>query len=802
MPGDGDRRIRFGARSAPKQKTLDQPRAGYQGRSPWLVLTIVALLFLAAHLPFLASTLEDIDSVNFALGLRDFDVAAHRPHPPGYPIVIALGKLAASIVSEPRALAVWSALFGALAVFPLFSLFRALALSAGSPQAGTGDAPTTSATLQSAQAALLTITCPLYWFTASRPMSDMPGFAAAVASQALLAAAFVRQGRAGGPSGAPFDRDRAVESGRMIVIGALVAGVAVGVRSQCAWLTLPLLALVLVDRAGRDAAGALIGAGVALTAGVAAWALPLVIASGGPGAYVQALGAQAVEDLSGVEMLATDPTPRRLAFALLQTFVLPWSSPVVGAIVLGLAVTGAALLLLRSRRGVVLAIAAFAPYAIFHLILQETITTRYALPLIPAVAFLAVQGTSVVARRMAMPIVAGLGAVNLAIVTPVLAGYAAIGSPIARALEEIGDSTASRRVVGMHYVFKRAFDAEQPGSVVQAFPARPKHEWLELVNYWRRGGEEPVWFLADPRRTDLALVDRNSRQLLGAYQWPFSTDALLGGVRPNAVALTLIRPPGWFLEEGWSLTPETAGVAEQDGRGPARSPIVGFVRRRADAVTLMIGGRNLGPPTGPPASVRVTLDGKPLAEWTVASASPFFLRFVPLAGGALAGEHGYARLEVSASSASTGDPTPPVSIEQFDVQSAGRVMVGFDRGWQEPELNPATGRTWRWASERSDLRLVDGTRDLVLRIAGESPLRYFDRPPNVVIRAADSVLFRAQPASDFDFSVKVPRAALEGANGTITLETDRVFVPAERSGSLDRRHLGLRVYSVDVRPAF
>jgi hypothetical protein len=57
----------------------------------------LALIFALAHVPFLAPSLEDIDSVNFALGVRDFDVATHRPHPPGYPVYIALGKIATAI---------------------------------------------------------------------------------------------------------------------------------------------------------------------------------------------------------------------------------------------------------------------------------------------------------------------------------------------------------------------------------------------------------------------------------------------------------------------------------------------------------------------------------------------------------------------------------------------------------------------------------------------------------------------------------------------------------------------------------
>ena len=97
-----------------------------RGSRAWWVAAALALVFLAGHLPFLASTLEDVDSVNFALGLRDFDPGRHRPHPPGYPVYMALGKTADLVLSEPRALAIWGALFGALAAFALLRLFACL----------------------------------------------------------------------------------------------------------------------------------------------------------------------------------------------------------------------------------------------------------------------------------------------------------------------------------------------------------------------------------------------------------------------------------------------------------------------------------------------------------------------------------------------------------------------------------------------------------------------------------------------------------------------------------------------------
>ena len=36
-----------------------------------LILSVLVLIVLAGHLPGLASTLEDLDSFKFALGLRD-----------------------------------------------------------------------------------------------------------------------------------------------------------------------------------------------------------------------------------------------------------------------------------------------------------------------------------------------------------------------------------------------------------------------------------------------------------------------------------------------------------------------------------------------------------------------------------------------------------------------------------------------------------------------------------------------------------------------------------------------------------
>src|SRR5712691_266475 len=72
---------------------------------PAAAALVLAALFVAAHLPFLPASLEDLDSINFAMGVRHFDVAHHQPHPPGYPVFIVVAKAANQFIrSEPKAL--------------------------------------------------------------------------------------------------------------------------------------------------------------------------------------------------------------------------------------------------------------------------------------------------------------------------------------------------------------------------------------------------------------------------------------------------------------------------------------------------------------------------------------------------------------------------------------------------------------------------------------------------------------------------------------------------------------------------
>ena len=770
-----------------------------QGR-PLAVLAALALVFALAHLPFLATSLEDIDSVNFALGVRDFDVAAHRPHPPGYPVYIFLGKIATAIARvgmdappstiEAKALSVVSVLAGLAAIFALYAVFRSMR-PGGLAMPGGSNA---SVDLVAFSATAITVSCPLFWYLAVRPMSDLPGLAFALAAQACLMLAWARQ-----TPGADGDRRLSAPlmaaSGRMIVLGAFLAAVSIGLRSQTVWFTVPLLVLVLLDRVGRGVAGAMLGGSITFVAGGLLWGIPLLIASGGLNAYLAALGTQAGEDFAGGEMLYTNPSPRFAAFAMLRTFVYPWDSTPLAAVVLVLATAGLIQLAWRDRRSLAAIVAIAAPYFVFHVLFQDTSFVRYALPLVPPVAFLAVRGVSLVSTTSVPAVAALVSIASIVVASPVLAAYGAEASPAVRVIEAMQAEvrTAKPGALAMHQTFVRPLEAEEV-SVATQLAAPPRLEWLELGKYWKTGTTDPLWFLADPMRSDLALIDPASRQDSTEFNWPLVARPAFGGMRPAAVRWYRMPAPGWFAEEGWSLTPETSGMARLRGRGPHLGPIAAMVRRRASPARVLIGGRNLAGPNDPAARFTMSIDGAVLHQWDAAPG--FFLKVFDIPAGRLAGDGAFALLTVQ-STAASGSAVIQTAIEQFDLQGDNDTMWGYGEGWQEAEYSPLLG-VWRWTSARASLLIAGPPRAVRITMSVESPLRYFAEPPLVRARAGDREVAVSSIASAREWTFDVPADALASSGGIITIETDKTFTPAERGSAADQRRLGLRVFSIRV----
>lgn len=60
-----------------------------------LTVSVMVGLFVLLHSIWFIRVPGDLDAFNFVLGVRDFDVAQHRPHPPGAPVYVAAAKTTA-----------------------------------------------------------------------------------------------------------------------------------------------------------------------------------------------------------------------------------------------------------------------------------------------------------------------------------------------------------------------------------------------------------------------------------------------------------------------------------------------------------------------------------------------------------------------------------------------------------------------------------------------------------------------------------------------------------------------------------
>jgi hypothetical protein len=218
-----------------------------------LAAFVAAVVAVLVRIPFAARRMWDHDSIQFALGVERYDLAAHHPHPPGYPLYIAILKLFRMAGVEPLqgmvALAILAGGVGAAAI-----LLLATRLSGGKMAVGIF-------------AAALFATDPLLWFYGELPLL----YAVEGGLAVVIAAAVLRMGE-----------------GRAAFYGAVALFALVGGLRQSTMVLLAPLFLYGVWRAWRAgrlplpriALGAALGLGLVL-----AWFVPLCQQAGGYAEY-------------------------------------------------------------------------------------------------------------------------------------------------------------------------------------------------------------------------------------------------------------------------------------------------------------------------------------------------------------------------------------------------------------------------------------------------------------------------------------------------------------------------------------
>lgn len=720
-------------------------------RSRWLPLLSVVLLL--SRLAFLAPTLGDVDSTNFARALERFDPSLHQPHPPGYPLYVGLGKLLSLASDSPaRTLAALSSLSQALLLLPLLALFSGLA---GSPA-------------RAAAATLVTLASPVLWFNGARPMSDSTGLLFVVVAQALLVAS--------------------IDGRRTLGAASLLVGLAPGVRLQSLLLTLPLWALALGRASGRERArGVLLGA-----AGTLLWLAPVVVASGGPRAYLHAF-TDTMRQAAASEPLLVDLTLNRAAHAAWRVFVSPWVSPVLAALVLGLSAIGLAALA-RRPRALGLALLAFAPYLAAHLLLQHVDTIRYTLLYVPLFGLLAAEGAVALGRRalprVPEPALAAAGSLALAVwsaalTLPALRAYAGTASPPVAALEEVGRLLASEDyVVTGHYIFGdylRGLDEQ-----AERLQSPPGGAARGLGEYWLGGGSKHVLFVGDPARTDLQSIDPAARRSLGRWSWPFRADLFITGSRPSRAELIRIDPPRWFAGKGFLLSLEAGRIPELAGLPERRA----YLRPSAEPSFLMLSGEPVGPSAQYTADLE--LDGRPLGSFPCLEPVARGLQLEPADIG-----RGYRELVVRTHRAGVAEGAPFAlkGLAYGSLEAAALVPAG---GWFYPETDEEE-RPFRWTSTRAVSLVHVPAGGARLTIAGRAPVEYVGAGARLVL-AADGAEAAHAVVEGGAFRLELLLPPGGSAFREVTLSTDRTFVPDRVQRNGDRRKLGLRVYELAIAP--
>lgn len=221
-----------------------------------LAAAVVALLI---RLPFTMDRMWDHDSVQFALGVERYDLAAHHPHPPGYPVWIGVLKVLAALGVEPlHGMVALAILGGALGAGWMVLLAGRLA-----PE----EARLRTGLLIGLFAAALYAFNPLLWFYGELPLI----YALEGGLTVVLAWAATRM----------------EEGSRPFLLACGLFALAGGLRQSTMVLLAPLLLFGVwrTWRRGRLTPGLFFGGAGLGAAVVLAWLVPLCLAAGGYGAY-------------------------------------------------------------------------------------------------------------------------------------------------------------------------------------------------------------------------------------------------------------------------------------------------------------------------------------------------------------------------------------------------------------------------------------------------------------------------------------------------------------------------------------
>jgi len=439
---------------------------------------------------------------------RGIDLREHRPHPPGYPLLVeAAASLHRSAGIEPfRSLAIVGTVGGLMAPAALAAFLAAAGLEADFACLG----------------GVLYAFIPSVWLFGVRGFSDAPAAAAIFAACALFLAG-VRS-----------------PDGRITALGIVLTALAGGFRPQGAIALLPLGLVSIVACLRRDPRSwrwllSGLAAGAVLSAAV--W-VPAVSGSGGIRSFLGQIAIQTADTRRNVLKTPAgllEPAVRR------RWLVDPFGwDPLFWAYALL-----AGLAAVRRPRFVFLALAVVAPWALLNVPASALFAApRYATLLLGALSGLAACGLEVFSRRSRWGSAAAAavlaGSCAAAAVRPVVE-VATRKSPPVAAIEAAGSGSYARGLI--------AHDPELRMHVSRLLPSRERSEIADSRAVVSEAGDvvlladRLVPGLAEEKRFSFSAprLARVSQGVLLSVQMGIARAALPVGSRPSAPDAEVIR---------------------------------------------------------------------------------------------------------------------------------------------------------------------------------------------------------------------------------------------------------------------
>jgi len=219
-------------------------------KEPFWIPIALAIIVLITRLPFRSHVLFDWDSINFSLGIAEFNLAKHQPHPPGYILYILSARLLNHLTHDSNTSMIALGILASILTVVFTFIFARQIFNHPFAVAS----------------ALLVATNPLLWYYDEVALT----YSVEACTSVLIAYSFYMaiQG-----------------SDRHAYIGYASLGIAIGFRQTTLLVLFPLAIFTFFYLRARTRIISL----VLVSAATLSWVMPLIAWSGGVASYLREL---------------------------------------------------------------------------------------------------------------------------------------------------------------------------------------------------------------------------------------------------------------------------------------------------------------------------------------------------------------------------------------------------------------------------------------------------------------------------------------------------------------------------------